>query len=219
MNIKLVCLSDTHSRHENVHIPAGDILVHAGDFTRNGDLIELEQFNQFLGQLPHPHKIVIAGNHDFCCEKLPQLSRRILTNCIYLQDEAVVVRGIKFYGAPWQPWFCHWAFNLPRGEKLRAKWELIPEDTDVLITHGPPQGYMDQDLQQKSVGCEELLARVNIIRPRLHVFGHIHENAGIAKNQYTTFINASICDYYYAPVNPPVVVEFTVDTNPSIVIC
>ena len=93
--------------------------------------------------MPHPDKIVIAGNHDFCFERDPRHCVRLLTNAVYLQDSAVVVRGLKFCGSPWQPWFCDWAFNLRRGQPLREKWDLIPSDTDVLITHGPPQGIND----------------------------------------------------------------------------
>jgi Icc-related predicted phosphoesterase len=203
--MKIVAISDTHALHRSVIIPPGDILVHAGDITGHGAMDEVRDFNALLGTLPHRHKIVIAGNHDFCFEKDPVASRAALTNCIYLQDEEVEVGGIRFYGSPWQPWFFDWAFNLQRGAEIRAKWDLIPEETDVLITHGPPKGHGDVTCRGEAVGCDDLLEAVERIQPRVHVFGHIHEGVGITSNGTTTFINASTCDLAYRPVNPPLV--------------
>lgn len=211
MKLKIVCLSDTHGLYRGLKVPGGDILVHAGDFTRNGTLRELNRFNSFLGLLPHQYKIVVAGNHDFCCEEQPEVSRRILTNCIYLQDREVIIEGIKFYGTPWQPWFNDFAFNLQRGREIRQKWDLIPGDTDVLITHGPPVRQGDRNIQGQQVGCTDLMKKIRTIRPRLHIFGHIHEDAGITSNRHTTFINASICNFLYQPVNSPIVYEYDLE--------
>jgi Icc-related predicted phosphoesterase len=203
MEISIVAISDTHGFHESVDIPAGDILIHAGDLTRHGEMGDVEEFNDFLNGLPHPVKIVIAGNHDFCFEQDPETCRTHLTNAIYLQDQAVTVEGILFYGSPWQPWFFDWAFNLQRGPEIRAKWDLIPEDTDVLITHGPPFGHGDQTIQGERVGCQDLLEVVERIQPKVHIFGHIHEGYGMTRNEHTTFINASICGSSYRPKNTP----------------
>ena len=206
--VKIVVISDTHNRHAQVEIPEGDILIHAGDITSKGALRDLRRFNKFLGELPHEHKIVIAGNHDFCFEREPLAARKELTNCIYLQDSEVIVAGIKFYGSPWQPWFCDWAFNLQRGEEIRQKWNLIPQDTDVLITHGPPFQHGDTIVNGDHVGCEDLLQKVMEVKPRYHIFGHIHEAYGITKNDHTTFVNASTCTLEYKPINPPVEFEY-----------
>jgi Icc-related predicted phosphoesterase len=203
MEISIVAISDTHGFHESVDIPAGDILIHAGDLTRHGEMGEVKEFNDFLGGLPHPVKIVIAGNHDFCFESDPERCRNNLTNAIYLQDQAVTVEGVRFYGSPWQPWFFDWAFNLQRGPEIRAKWDLIPEDTDVLITHGPPFGHGDRTLRGEQVGCQDLLEVVEQIQPKFHIFGHIHEGYGLTRNEHTTFINASICGVSYRPKNTP----------------
>ncbi len=208
MNLKLVLISDTHNLHQRLKIPEGEVLIHAGDITRWGDPADLRQFNRFLGMLPHPYKIVIAGNHDFCLERNPGESEALLTNCIYLRDQSITLHGIKFYGSPWQPQFCNLAFNLKRGPELKAKWDLIPPDTDVLITHGPPLGYGDRTLWKKRAGCAELLNAALAIKPRLHVFGHIHEAAGIFANAHTTFVNASSCDINYRPINPPIIFEY-----------
>ncbi|MFH1438051.1 MAG: metallophosphatase domain-containing protein [Pseudomonadota bacterium] len=192
--MKLVIVSDTHGYHRNMTIPDGDVFVHAGDFTVSGSLEDADEFNDFLGALPHPHKVVIAGNHDFCFQREPESARALMKNAVYLQDEPAVIDGIRFYGSPWQPWFYDWAFNLKRGRQIAEKWAMIPGDTDVLVTHGPPRGLGDRTFGGRNEGCDDLLVRVRIVRPRLHVFGHIHEAAGQWEEDGTTFINASAWD-------------------------
>ncbi len=204
--MKVVAVSDTHGMHDRVQVPDGDVLLHAGDLTNHGEFEDVISFSNFLGRLPHRHKIVIAGNHDFCFERDPH-AKDLLTNCIYLQDEEIVIDGVKFYGSPWQPWFYDWAFNLQRGPEIRAKWDLIPLDTGVLITHGPPAGHGGMTARGVDAGCEDLLAAVEAIRPRYHVFGHIHEAAGRSCNAHTTFLNASTCTLAYEPTNPALVFE------------
>ena len=205
--MKITAISDTHGLHRSLQIPDSDILVHAGDLTRHGTLDDVQEFNDFLGTLHHPHKIVIAGNHDFCFESDLEACEGILTNCIYLQDQEVTIGGIKFYGSPWQPWFFDWAFNLQRGAEIRAKWELIPEDTDVLITHGPPYGIGDLTARGEMVGCADLGEIVQQIKPLCHIFGHIHEGYGVTSQGGTTYINASCCDQTFQLVNAPIVYE------------
>jgi predicted phosphohydrolase len=207
--LRIVLVADTHGLHGRIDVPGGDILVHAGDICMRGALEEVEAFSRWLGALPHRHKIVIAGNHDFCFERQPAEARARLGGCVYLQDAAVAVEGIRFYGSPWQPWFYDWAFNLPRGgEELRARWAAIPADTDVVITHGPPRGHGDLTASGERAGCEELLKRVDVVRPRVHCFGHIHEGYGVTRNDHTQFVNASVCNLSYQPVNPPVVIDY-----------
>ncbi len=206
--MKLITLSDTHGLHKSLTIPDGDVLIHAGDLTRHGSLDDVQEFNDFLGTLPHPYKIVIAGNHDFCFEKDRRACEVLLTNCTYLQDQEVTIDGVRFYGSPWQPWFYDWAFNLERGPEIRTKWDLIPAGIDVLITHGPPYGIGDLTARGDKAGCQDLLEVIEKIKPRVHLFGHIHEGYGVTSNDVTTFINASSCDQLYQPVNPPVVYEY-----------
>jgi Icc-related predicted phosphoesterase len=208
MSIRLVAISDTHGLHRHLTIPDGDILIHAGDITGHGQMEQVADFNDWLGTLPHRHKIVIAGNHDFCFEDQPEETAALLTNCIYLFDEAITLDGLYFYGSPWQPWFFDWAFNLRRGPEIRAKWELIPPETDVLITHGPPLGYGDLTSHGECVGCADLLESVRQKRPKLHIFGHIHEGYGMMQNEHTTFINASSCNLQYRPVQRPFVYDW-----------
>jgi predicted phosphohydrolase len=189
--MRIVCISDTHARHRLTAVPDGDILVHAGDVTRRGSLDDVEDFDRWLGTLPHRHKVVICGNHDFCFQERAAEARARITNAVYLEDSGCEVEGLSFYGSPWQPWFGGWAFNLPRGEELAKVWAKIPERVDVLVTHGPPEGILDRTNRGDSAGCRDLLNRVYEVRPRLHVFGHIHEAAGRTDIDGIVFVNAS----------------------------
>ena len=207
-NMRIVAISDTHSRHQHLQIPEGDILIHAGDATMMGTVPEISAFNHWLGALPHPVKIVCAGNHDWLFEKNPALARAMMSNARYLQDQLTTVSGLRIYGSPWQPRFFDWAFNLNRGEQLRAKWDLIPHDLDILITHGPPFGILDFSVSgQEHVGCEELRKAVERVRPRLMIFGHIHHSYGVQEYEGTKFVNACTCNENYQPVNPPIVID------------
>lgn len=206
--MRIVCLSDTHSLHARVRVPEGDLLLHAGDLTGHTDWPALEEVGDWLRSLPHRHKVVIAGNHDFCCQVSPQRTRQVLAGCHYLQDESLELEGLKFYGSPWQPWFFDWAFNLPRGEPLRRVWEQIPQDVDVLLTHGPPHQVLDFTTRGVHAGCEELRLRLQQVRPLLHVFGHIHEGYGTVQEQGTLYVNASICDVQMRPLNRPLVFDW-----------
>jgi len=205
--MKIVAISDTHERHKLITLPDGDVLVHAGDITKNGSIDAIREFAAFMQQAPHTHKIVIAGNHDFCFEnELTGEAEEILrqSGVIYLRDSGVTIDGVKFWGSPWQPWFFDWAFNLQRGSELAEKWALIPEDTNVLITHGPPYEVSDCTIEGLHVGCEELSKRIEQLHHlKLHIFGHIHEGYGIVKLGGVTYANASICDVRYRPVNAP----------------
>jgi Icc-related predicted phosphoesterase len=205
--MRCVVLSDTHGLHDHVDVPDGDVLIHAGDLTNRGDLEDVARFDAFLAGLPHRHKIVVAGNHDFCFENRRQEARQLLRHAVYLEDEALTLDGVRFWGSPWQPWFYDWAFNLERGPEIRAKWDLIPAGTDVLITHGPPLGHGDLTSRGERAGCADLFDRVGELRPKYHLFGHIHEGYGVTRDGDTTFVNASICDLGYRPVQAPVVIE------------
>ena len=207
--MRLVIASDTHGLHDAVTVPDGDVFIHAGDLTSVGDLDEISNVGKWIRGLPHRHRVVIAGNHDRGFEEQPADAQRSLgveDGITYLQDSGVVIDGIKFWGSPWQPEFLSWAFNLPRGAELACKWNLVPRGTDVLITHGPPMTILD-DLHGQHLGCADLWKRVTDITPRVHVFGHIHEASGVEERDGTTYVNASICDGHYNPVNPCRVID------------
>lgn len=207
--MRLVILSDTHGFHDRISVPPGDVLIHCGDATAFGTIQEVSAFNVWLGKQPHSYKIFVPGNHDRLFEQISD-PRLFLTNASVLIDEEIVIRKVKIYGSPWQPEFCNWAFNLPRGKELEKKWDKIPRDTDVLITHGPPYGILDtvrKSDRANHLGCEELRLVVDRIKPKIHVFGHIHGSFGRYSNGSTQFVNASICTESYAPVNLPTVID------------
>jgi predicted phosphohydrolase len=205
--MRIIALSDSHTLHQRVKVPDGDVLVFAGDMGGHGDLWELVSFNKWIGELPHRHKIVIAGNHDFIFERQHQLAVDTLTSAVYLQDSSITIDGVSFYGSPWQPEFCQWAFNLPRsGEQLNLCWSKVPTGVDVLITHGPPNGILDT-VRGHHVGCEILRVALKRIRPKIHIFGHLHDGYGRDEVDGTVFANVAICDESYDPVNRPQVIE------------
>ncbi|MFN3380378.1 MAG: metallophosphatase domain-containing protein, partial [Runella zeae] len=158
--MRIVCISDTHNLHNETKIPEGDIFIHAGDITAIGEKENIIDFNKWLGQLPHKYKIVIAGNHDFCFENERVEVEKILTNAIYLHDSGVEIEGFSIWGSPISPvspkFGNDWAFNIDRGKKIRKYWELIPQNTDILITHCPPFGILDRNELGDHEGCKDL---------------------------------------------------------------
>lgn len=223
--LKVVCISDTHNMHDQLDsLPAGDILIHSGDATGRGRVEELEEYNRWLGSIKHKYKyiIIIAGNHDWLFQLDQAKARSIMTNAIYLEDEMIEIEGRKIYGSPHQPEFCNWAFNVPRGAKIKEKWDMIPNGLDLLITHGPPHGICDtlrkmvmgDDEKGRPtyaehmihLGCEDLYRAVMDKKPKNHVFGHIHDGYGTFKDADTLFVNASSCTEQYRPINPPIVI-------------
>lgn len=207
LGLRAVLISDTHTLHDQIKLPEGDLLLHAGDFTNMGELEDVARFNEFLGRQPHAHKVVIAGNHDWSFAMDPARARSLITHAAYLEDSEVSAAGLRIWGSPWQPEFMDWAFNLPRGPLLRQKWDLIPDGIDILITHGPPLGHGDVTFRGEHVGCHDLLEAVRRVRPRLHLFGHIHEGYGVTRDAHTTYVNASTCTLSYQPSNAPIVVD------------
>lgn len=205
--MRVVCISDTHGFHRKVDVPDGDLLLHAGDITNVGELGILEDFNHWIGELPHPHKVVIAGNHDFCFEREAKKARALCANFTYLEDESVSIGGFKIFGSPQTPRFGDWAFMYSPGDPFR--WANIPRDVGILLTHGPSFGYLDKTIFSESVGCPELGAEITKLPGlKLHAFGHIHEARGASKRGgVVQVVNASICDQRYKPTNEPIVVD------------
>jgi predicted phosphohydrolase len=203
--LRLVCLSDTHGLHRQIVVPYGDVLIVVGDRTRHGEPDELPDRNDWLGILPHAHKLLIAGNHDFICEQQPQRIPQLLSNATDLCDTTSIIVGAVCFGSPWTPsggWACSRSLNA-----LAYRWAEIPEHTDVLITHGPPLGTLDQNAGGEHLGCPALADAVRRVRPRLHVFGHIHEAYGRSEVDGITVANASSCTATDAPTNAPLVIE------------
>lgn len=213
--LKIVLISDTHGKHSRteIDIPDGDMIICAGDVCSHGTLYEVERFICWFSSLPHKYKVFIAGNHCWPMQRIPEKVNDLLlkhskSEIIYLNHNSCEVESIKIFGSPWSPAFYDWAFNYDRkeGEYL---WKAIPDDTNILITHGPPYGildYVEGGSKQSSwndddhVGCKALLNRVNQLKDlRLHVFGHIHCGRAVLENGKITFINASVLDEAYQP--------------------
>ena len=233
--MRITVLSDTHTRHGLIpmeDLPGGDLLLHAGDIMNSGynknDIWDFCHWFQSLKQ--YEDKVFIAGNHDRMFENHPEDVKEWLDkfgNIIYLQDDDLVLYGdgpegnspqdnIRIYGSPWQPEFYSWAFNLQRnGIELSGKWEAIPDNTDILITHGPAFGTLDTVTGRPwdSLGCELLAERIERLRPKIHVCGHIHSGYGYEFKDGTHFFNASILDEAYEYTQKPMTFDWDKETN------
>lgn len=174
-----------------------------------GTRLEVEDFLKWFVNLNFIHKILIAGNHDFFFERAPQdeIDSIIPAGVTYLNDSAVTINNITIWGSPITPWFFNWAFNRHRGEAIAKHWALIPPQTDIVITHGPVANILDTTTSGHNAGCADLLQKINEIKPKVHICGHIHEAYGVVEKQGTTFINASVLNEKYQLVNKPVVFD------------
>lgn len=224
--MRITFISDTHNKHNQVtrSLPGGDLLIHAGDLTGRGYQNEITDFlNWYNGLDNYTHKIFIAGNHDWGFQESPDMCRELLKlypKVTYLQDNLEVIgedyeSAVKIYGSPWQPEFYDWAFNLPRmGDDLKEKWDNVSANTDILITHGPAWGHLDT-VKGKSVplGCELLTERINELKPKIHVCGHIHTGYGYKFDGTTHFFNASVLDESYYYTQKPMTVDWNPQTN------
>jgi predicted phosphodiesterase len=230
MKLRITLISDTHTKHRQLEgfLPGGDLLIHAGDLMNSGYAPSeaIEFMNWFESQSQYDKKVFIAGNHDRLFEDEPSFIQQLLgerPTIDYLQDETLALydmdedRSVKIYGSPWQPEFYNWAFNLPKGgQALFNKWAAIPEYTDILITHGPPQDHLDVSgppYNEPHLGCALLRLKVDKQPPKIHVFGHIHGGYGYKFHNGTHFFNASILTERYECRNRPVTFDWDRDTN------
>jgi Icc-related predicted phosphoesterase len=210
--MKLCLISDTHEEHRSLEIPVCDTLIHSGDITYTGKLDVIRDFNEWVGQLKDlgviKNAIMIAGNHDWSFYKQPKPAIKLITNLHYLEDSGVKIDGINFWGSPWTPKYYDWAF-MKDGAEISQYWGMIPNDTNVLITHGPPFEILDYVDRGDRAGCPYLAERVKHLKKlKLHVFGHIHESYGQRTVGKTDFVNAATCNASYQPVNKPILYEY-----------
>ena len=233
----IVCISDTHGKHKQVDLPPGDLLVHAGDFSSYGYKHELESFFSWLKKNASKYTlgvVFVAGNHDRSVdperwreyedhdlfvsyiesEKISwvksQLDDLSGTGVHYLENSAIELGGLKIWGSPYSPSFNRkrWAFNADRGEEISAIWDSIPMDTDIVITHTPVAYKLDfTEYDKEYVGCEALRTKMERVKPKLHVCGHIHEGYGVEETPDTVYVNASTCNLRYEPANAPIIIN------------
>jgi predicted phosphodiesterase len=207
--MKITAISDTHGQHHKLVLPAGDVLIHAGDVSSRGKPGEVFDFLNWFAAQDFAHKIFIAGNHDFYFENTAtdDIMQIIPAGVTYLNDSGTTINGINIWGSPITPWFYDWAFNRRRGPDIQKHWDLIPGGTGILITHGPVFGVHDTTTTGYNAGCDDLLMKVKEIKPLVHICGHIHEACGQVNRDGTLYINASVLNQRYEMVNSPVVFE------------
>lgn len=195
--MKILHLSDTHGCHRRLKaLPQADVVVHSGDFTMAGSEREALDFIDWFSDLPYLHKIFICGNHDGCLYDAEVDALDV--NVHYLRNTGIEIEGVKFYGVPL---FMEDVMTDRQSEYYSA----IPEDTDVLITHAPAYGILDLD--EIHFGSQELLRRLEEIKPTVHLFGHVHAQHGLTQAGTIISSNGSIMDKAYAPLNPPNLLE------------
>jgi Icc-related predicted phosphoesterase len=237
---KLAFLSDTHLRHRSIkefkdvneygqpkEPMGGDIVFHVGDALNSGTKEELEIFIKWYRELDFAIRIYVPGNHCIFCEEQEDVARAMCTaaGIIYLNDESFTVDGIKIYGMASTPWFFDWAFNRARTQaeadfrrirKMKEFTDKIPEGTDILLTHGPAYGILDEvfridgtsQIPPRFVGCQDLLDAVKRVKPQIHAFGHIHSSRGEKHIDGTSFYNVSICNETYYPEHSPIFIDW-----------
>lgn len=217
--LKIDCISDLHL-YFGPKLDGGDILVIAGDISYVGKPVDFMEFNNWLGKYKDMYKAIVftPGNHDIGSQRDISLFKSLVPNVThYLINESANILGLNFFGSPMTPTFFDWAWMADRGEPIKRYWDMIPSDTDVIITHGPAFGILDKcaDMNNSTrfvhVGCEELLKTIQRIKPKAHIFGHIHEGYGTISKDGTIFVNAAIMDGAYNPVNKPITIHLGLD--------
>jgi Icc-related predicted phosphoesterase len=237
--MKIVAISDSHGQHRDIKdLPEADVIIHAGDISSVGRPKEVRDFLDWFSKLPYKYRIFVAGNHDFFFDydwkAATVMGRARFENqyagiyikeqvdamlaefpgVTYLNDSSIDIDGVKIWGSPITPWFHDWAFNRARGEEIKKHWDLIPLDTDILITHGPVDKILDRTMEGDHTGCEELLKKVLETNVKFHICGHIHEGYGTYETgDGRAFINASVLNRDYRLINKPIVFEFNKDSN------
>lgn len=212
--MKIIAISDTHNRHNRITIPECDVLIHAGDATAYGRPSEIEQFSKWFNDQPAKHKIFVPGNHELHFEKeLPASKLWFYEKCpngILLLDQEVIINGIKFYGSPKTPYFHNWAWN-EHPEGLIGTWSIIPDDVNVLITHGQAYGINDVVDNQpgKHLGCQYLMDRIQQLKDlKIYIGGHLHSGKKFTYFNGIQFYNVSICGETYSVDYEPTEIIF-----------
>lgn len=206
--MRIVAFGDTHTKHHDLKLPKGDVLIFAGDgeFRHVMDVIH---FNDWLSGLKYELIVAIAGNHDFYCEKFPNQVKDYLTKAVYLKDEPYILPNkMTLWGSPMTRTFLNWAFMDSEENLERYYWSKIPKDADILLTHGPAFGHRDiAHPGGEHLGSKSLAKRIDRLKIPYVICGHIHGGYGVEKTKDTTYINCSVLNEDYKLVNQPVVFD------------
>ena len=215
--MRICAISDVHEKQNDMDkLPDGDLLVSAGDETLSGNMDRFKEFVDWFASQPHKHKVFVAGNHS---KNLSNYNREGSINIIrdagiiYLEHEATVIDGLKIFGSPYSSRFgIGWSFNIDRGKDSVELYSEIPDDTQVLICHGP--SHMINDAaprglgQYDNVGSVELTDRIRQLKQlKVFVCGHIHDAHNVLEKDGVIYANAAICDESYNPTNKPIVID------------
>jgi predicted phosphohydrolase len=218
--MRICAISDTHGRHGELDIPPCDLLISAGDYSFHGAPEAVLGFHQWLNDQPAKHIISLQGNHEQWVEKnflaAQELAKGVCPRVMFMYTGQIVIDGIMIWCSSYTPTYgCGWAYNADRGDRIKAHWDMIPNETDILVTHGPPMGILDEVRRTfamgdttEHLGCLDLLQAVKKIKPSPHFFGHIHGGYGQHHEDGTSFYNVSICDEMYRPINPVTIVDY-----------
>lgn len=214
--MKIVCISDPHGKWGKLQIPECDILISTGDYSFRGEKHMVRDYHAWLNKQEAGYIISVQGNHETFTDRIrrgvnggitfaqaKEIAEKECPGVHFVEHELVEIEGVKIFCSAWTPFFCNWAYNAHRGEEIKKLWDDIPEDTQILATHGPPYKILDECPDGTLVGCADLWNKILQLKQlKMHCFGHIHHSSGEKDFNGIKFINAAICDESYMPTNP-----------------
>jgi len=212
--MKIIAIADIHGKIKQIKISPCDLLLIAGDIAAWNSRIYAQcnwfvfKFANWAKKVPAKHIVAIPGNHDDSCEtyRISNINKLLPKNVHLIHDQQVIIEGYKIWGTAWQPQYLNWAFNLPKDE-LKRKFQFIPGDTDILLTHCPPKGICDMPVEagRGHQGSSELMLRILEIQPKplINVCGHIHEGHGEGQIGNTKIYNVSVLNDKYDMIYSP----------------
>lgn len=218
--MRIVCMSDSHGFHKKLNVPDGDVFIHAGDFSMRAQIQHVQEFARWMNSLPHKHKIVVPGNHDIACETNSRsMTKDMFGSVVYLDHEYHQVEGIMVFGSPYTSAIANpsdWSFDYPRGGHRGFRlWDQVlhGDRMDILVTHGPAYGILDRVLdphfgEDPHVGEKGISNIIEKHKPKVHIFGHIHEGYGHVRESEVDYYNVSVCTEQYKPTNPITTIDF-----------
>lgn len=211
--LKICAISDTHKQYRNLIIPKTDILISCGDYSNQGEPDTVKDFHSWLNEQDATHKISVQGNHEVWVESNWNEAKQIALDACpgvhFTEEGPLEIEGIKFWCASVTPFFYDWAWNRRKGE-IQKHWNLIPDDTEVLITHGPPANILDVTPRGENVGCPFLMDKIaQLPNLEIHIFGHIHFCGGLERHiDGVSYYNAAVCDERYMTTNPITIIDY-----------